>query len=203
MKSYQTARRICSFLEFLGWSTVAGGIIIAFAMGQSVNPYAPPAAALTAAVPGIVIAIVALFCVGGVQGWRSSVDTAEYTQQMLKIARDQLEVSRQSLRGSKSEALSFGDVGDTGALSSGPSFSSLAGTEAASSAEQTRSTPQVTQPNAPPERRAIKQELDFQGRKLIEYADGSYALDGRNFPDLDGVKEHVRIESIRSGKHGF
>jgi len=203
MRSYEAARRICSFLENIGWLAVVGGVILAFVLAESVSSYARPGAAFAAAIPGIVFSVIGLFCVGGVQGWRSSVDTAEYTQQMLKIARDQLEVSRQSLRGNKTEALSFGDTVENETSSSGPSFADMSATGASNSTEQSRDTEPEARPIAPPERPAMNQELSFQGRKLIEYADGSYTLGDRNFSDLDAVKEHIRFEKIRAGKHGF
>lgn len=114
MKSYQTARRICTFLEILGWISVVYGLGLAVVLGESYAPYSSPGAAFAVVLPGLIIAVVGLFYVGGVQGWRSTVDTAEFTQQLLKVARDQLDVSRQALEGGPNVFEGYGDSLRTG-----------------------------------------------------------------------------------------
>ncbi len=58
-------------------------------------------------VPGIGIGITGFILVAFVQMGRATVDTAEYTQQMLKLSRDQLEVSKQSLKVQNSAPQTF------------------------------------------------------------------------------------------------
>lgn len=99
MRSYGTARSLFGFLELVAWSAVVIGMLAAFAgadtrsggmFGGNIG--------IIGAVPGIIITVLGLFQVAIVQAARATVDTAEYTQQMLKIARDQLDVSKQSLK---------------------------------------------------------------------------------------------------------
>lgn len=98
MRSYEAARSLFSFLAFMAWSVVAIGVIVAFVSAAGVSRYGGGGAGLLAMVPGIGIGITGLILVAFVQMGRATVDTAEYTQQMLKISRDQLEVSKQSLK---------------------------------------------------------------------------------------------------------
>lgn len=98
MRSYETARTLFKFLAFCAWTVVVLGVIVALLGAGSVSQYASGGAGLLAMVPGLGIALAGLLLVAFVQIGRANVDTAEYTQQMLKISRDQLEVSKQSLK---------------------------------------------------------------------------------------------------------
>ena len=98
MRSYETARSLFSFLAFCAWSMVVIGVIAAFVGMGSVSQYSSNGAGLIAALPGLAISLFGLFQVAIIQNARATVDTAEYTQQMLKISRDQLRVSEQSLK---------------------------------------------------------------------------------------------------------
>lgn len=98
MRSYETARSLFSFLGFCAWSVVVIGGIVALLGAGSVSQYAGGGAGLLAMVPGLGVTLAGLLLVAFVQIGRANVDTAEYTQQMLKIARDQLDVSKQSLK---------------------------------------------------------------------------------------------------------
>lgn len=97
MRSYEAARSLFSFLAFIAWSVVVIGVLVAFISAAGVSQYAGGGAGLLAMVPGVGIAIAGFIQVAFIQMGRATVDTAEYTQQMLKIARDQLEVSRQAI----------------------------------------------------------------------------------------------------------
>lgn len=97
MRSYDAARGLFSFLAFIAWSAVVVGVIAAFG-GAQMRTGLDGAVGIMGALPGIGIAILGLFQVAVIQAARATVDTAEYTQQMLKIARDQLDVSIQSLK---------------------------------------------------------------------------------------------------------
>lgn len=98
MRSYEAARSLFSFLAFMAWSVIVIGVLVAIIGAASVSQYAGGGAGLLAMVPGIGIGLAGFILVAFVQMGRANVDTAEYTQQMLKISRDQLEVSRQSLK---------------------------------------------------------------------------------------------------------
>jgi len=99
MRSYEAARSLFSFLGFMAWSVIIVGVIVAVIGMGGASRYGGGGAALIAMIPGISIGISGFILLAFVQMGRASVDTAEYTQQMLKIARDQLEVSRQALKG--------------------------------------------------------------------------------------------------------
>ena len=58
-------------------------------------------ATLTGLLPGLAISFAGFIGLALVQIGRAAVDTAEYTQQMLQIARDQLQVSKQGLNQGK------------------------------------------------------------------------------------------------------
>ncbi len=117
MRSYDVARRIYSFLEFGAWATVALGGIVAVVMAmvssQAQREFGYGSAGITTymvgVLPGLGIMAAGFVMIGMVQNWRAGVDTAEYTQQMLKLSRDQLEVSRQALRSGSSQPQSFAD----------------------------------------------------------------------------------------------
>ena len=98
MRSYEAARSLFSFLAFIAWSVVVIGVLVALISAAGVSQYGGSAAGVLAMVPGIGIGITGFILVAFVQMGRATVDTAEYTQQMLKISRDQLEVSKQSLK---------------------------------------------------------------------------------------------------------
>jgi hypothetical protein len=98
MRSYETARSLFSFLAFMAWSVVVIGVLVALIGAAGASQYGGSGAGLLAMVPGIGIGITGLILVAFVQMGRATVDTAEYSQQILKVARDQLEVSRQGLK---------------------------------------------------------------------------------------------------------
>lgn len=113
MRSYGAARGLLSFLGFLAWCAIILGIFIAIGAGSAVSQSRSfgigngAMAGVLAAMPGLILAFLGFLALVLVQMGRAGVDTAEYTQQMLKIARDQLEVSRQSLKQTGAPSQSF------------------------------------------------------------------------------------------------
>jgi hypothetical protein len=101
MRSYEAARSLFSFLAFVAWMVIIAGVLIALIGAKGASIYGGAGAGLLAAMPGIGIAMMGFLQLAFVQIGRAGVDTAEYTQQMLKISRDQLEVSQQSLKQGK------------------------------------------------------------------------------------------------------
>ncbi|MFC6639909.1 hypothetical protein GV827_16020 [Sulfitobacter sp. JBTF-M27] len=103
MRSYQAARTFFSILGFLSWCIIVLGAIVALfgiaAAGQTSRGFAGPAVAGLVMLPlGIVIMFLGFLGLVFVQSGRANVDTAELTQQGLKIAREQLEISKQALK---------------------------------------------------------------------------------------------------------
>ena len=125
MRNYQTARSLFSFLEFLSWAMVVLGVLAALILANSVSRYAPQGAGIMAALPGVAISFLGVVSAAMVQNWRAGVDSAEYGQQMLKLARDQLEISREALQQGRKQVESFATVAEGtngGAESAKPSF---------------------------------------------------------------------------------
>lgn len=110
MRSYDGARALFSFLSFLAWSMVIVGVILAFGGSAAVSQFSRSTSAIFGALPGIAVSAVGLFLIALVQNSRATVDTAEYTQQMLKVARDQLDVSKQSLKQNHTAPQSYAAV---------------------------------------------------------------------------------------------
>ena len=113
MRSYEAARSLFGFLAFVAWLVVVVGGLVALVSAGSVSRYAGGGAGLLAMSPGIGIAIAGLILVAFVQMGRATVDTAEYTQQMLKIARDQLDVSKQGLKQARTAKQSYSEASST------------------------------------------------------------------------------------------
>lgn len=115
MRSYEAARTYFSILEVVSKIIIIIGGIVALisllALGEMSRDWGgSPLAGLVGIVPGVIVMFAGFLGMVVVQIGRAGVDTAEYTQQMLKIARDQLEVSQQALRGPNASARSFADA---------------------------------------------------------------------------------------------
>jgi hypothetical protein len=148
---------------------------------------------------------------------RATVDSAEYGQQALKVARDQLEVSKQGIKQGTGLENSFADLARRlGATADGSATSERMATEPKSSGysapksgselagnnqtapkfEDERPKPYANQLGANP---AAKQEplnYDINGKKLTQNSDGTFNFEGNRFVTLDAVKEHMRLKSI-------
>jgi hypothetical protein len=101
MRSYHAARAVFSLFSTLAWILILGGVILAvigFARGPSISPYNPDLASTLAAIPGVLLSIFGFVMLVLAQTGRAGVDTAEYSQQMLKASRDHMEVSQQLVR---------------------------------------------------------------------------------------------------------
>lgn len=178
MRSYEVARKIYSFMEFIGWSLVAIGVLFGVGMAASVGEFAGAGGAISALLSGAVIAAVGLFFVGGVQAGRALVDTAEYTQQMLKVARDQLEVSRRGLKGA-------GDAPE--------SFSAATSREEPSVSSQYRKA-QISPPpqnGSDPEAAKIPENAEMYNGHAIEKRGNRYIVEGASFMTLGNAKRHI------------
>ena len=104
MRNYSTARGILSFIEFVAWTVVVAGVIVALlgagtgnmggaALGRGVGG---AVGGFLGALPGLFVALVGLIFAAFIQLCRASVDTAEMTGKMLKIAEEQLQVAKKT-----------------------------------------------------------------------------------------------------------
>ncbi|MEM7241807.1 MAG: hypothetical protein AAF429_06450 [Pseudomonadota bacterium] len=95
LRSYDIARGYFNFIEMTGKITIGLAIILGLiAIGE-----ADGFSAATQRFGGVLIMVIGgplgLMMMGAAQYWRAGVDSAEYSQQMLAIARENLEISRQ------------------------------------------------------------------------------------------------------------
>lgn len=102
MQSYQAARGLFNFVGGIAWFAVIGGGLVALLGGSAAASAARSGnelmAMLLGGAPGAILAAVGFFILVHIQTSRAAVDTAEFTQQMLKVARDAHETSRQLLK---------------------------------------------------------------------------------------------------------
>lgn len=130
MRSYQTARRIFGFIEIVAILVIIAGIAIGLA-GLAILADAasgrrfPGDLVFVGLVPGAIIVFIGLFGIVIAQSARASVDTAELTGQILKVARDQLEVSKQGQRPSHSAPTDFSSFVDRKDQTDGADFTTM------------------------------------------------------------------------------
>ncbi len=140
MRSYQTARSLYSFLGVLAWCIIGIGALVAFGGGaatQAIGRNAGPIQFLLAAMPGLLICLVGTYGLAMVQMGRTGVDGAEYAQQALAVAREQLDISKQVLaQGKQQITSSYAAVTDT----------KLSAPKAGSEAEPTAGSSYANQP---------------------------------------------------------
>ena len=188
MQSYQAARSYFSFLSFLSWCVIVLGGLVAivalFAIGSmSRNFGGSPLAGLSGIVPGVAIMFAGFMGLVLVQIGRAGVDTAELSQQMLKVARDQLEVSKQGLNQRGAGPTSFAKT------SASPE------TPSRSFGEHQQASPSVRAPK--PENAAPKSEFSYRGRR-IRLDNGHYLCNGRRFETEEAAKEHLdHLDAVR------
>ena len=100
MRSYEAARGYFSFLSFVAWCAILGGLLLALGVGfpaAQITRGLPIVAFAVAAMPGIFLMLIGFFGLVYVQTARATVDSAEYAQQTLKLAREQHHVGKQLL----------------------------------------------------------------------------------------------------------
>lgn len=191
MRSYETARKHFSALEIFSWCVVAAGVLTALGgagMGSQANFLGGRSGgmALLAALPGLRLAFLGYLGVVGAQIGRAGVDSAEYGQQALKVARDQLEISRQSLKLQQAAPASgFGDAGVS------PSE-----TKATSDTWQNSFADRVASYDLSSENDQL--DWDYRGKRIHRTENG-FLLEGQTFVTLDAAKEHVDVEIASSG----
>jgi len=188
MRSYEAARTLFSFLGFIAWSVIVIGVLVALVGAGSVSQYAGGGAGLLAMVPGFGIAIAGFILLAFVQMGRAGVDTAEYTQQMLKISRDQLEVSKQALRGNSHEPKRFEAI-QKPELSAKPSV----GFEKADFRNSVDTSPKAATPTPVEEEiKAIQngETTEYLGHQISRKAD-EYFVGGKSLYTLNLARRHI------------
>jgi hypothetical protein len=174
MRSYETSRKIFSILEFFGWAAVVLGAIVVvtgFGAASATRGYNGSGLALMAIVPGLALAFFGLMGIAGAQVGRAGVDTAEMTGQMLKVARDQLQVSKDALRGGKQTETGFASV--------------------AKRKEPALSKPVKKKKEVSPQATIEAEKIKYWG-KTIEQKNGLFLFDGTEFTDLKDAQLHIR-----------
>lgn len=188
MRSYEAARSLFSVISFFSWFLIAGGIILIFVggnLGGELSRYsrAPEVIGMIlGGIPGLFAALVGFFALVSSQLGRASVDTAEYGQQMLQIARDQLDVSRQTLHKGDSlrqsfEALSQRTVAATTASYAGHLAPAEAHPETNQALDNTASQPAL---------------LAYKGKEIAAL-DSGFHFAGTAFPTLAEAQAQIDL----------
>ena len=113
MRSYGVARAIYTVLAFFCWlQIILGTVIVVLGMivvgGSALQGFGlPGVTAIFSTISGVFMVVTGVLGVASIQSGRTNVDVAEYTQQLLKIARDQIEISQQTLTQGQTAAQSF------------------------------------------------------------------------------------------------
>jgi len=184
MRSYGAARGLYSLLALIAWSMIGIGVFAAVTSLGSTNSYLPKTIIIAFFFASTALAIFGLFLLANIQNGRAAVDTAEYTQQMLKIARDQLAVSREALKGGMAPEMSFDTKPD---LDSSTKTAGYTPPENKQIAEVHENDPEVE--------KGDKDGFLEYGGKMIEVKGGTYFLDGAIFTSLE--KARAKIEKKR------
>lgn len=187
MRSYVAAREFLGFLSFVAWCVIILGVVFAFGAGSAVSQTrgfgvgGGAMAGMMAALPGLILAFLGFLGLVLVQLGRAGIDTAEYTQQMLKIARDQLDVSQQALRsGVKAES------GFTALNSRAPE------SIADDPVPHTRRGPEESQVPTDGATKGAHPISDFSYRgRRVRVANGKYQYNGMSFSSAEAVKGHL------------
>lgn len=205
MRDYSAARSVLSLVEFACWAGVLIGVIIAFSsVGVASRGFGTPG--ILAAIPGIAIGLLSLFGVALAQMGRAGVDTAEYGQQALKVARDQLEVSKQALKQGNAMASSFATLMQT---QQQPENGATSATNA-SFADARKPTTEIGEAAIPPANDQVQvngDTLTYKGQSA-ELIDGKWHLKGIQFESRELVKDYIDVfgrktpKDLRSGPSG-
>ena len=194
MRNYEVARKIFSFLEVIGWIVVCVGVIVGFVLADGAGRYATGGQQFLLFLAGLSVSLVGLVFVGGVQAGRATVDSAEYGQQMLKIAREQLEVSRQGLSQGKASVKGFSALKQASEEKPIASFTS-ANAEAAPKkpkpavlTDQSENAPAPTTDDLV---RGLEDGILPYAGKEIEVKNGKFIFAEKAFYKLEGAQEYI------------
>ena len=192
MRSYETSRTLFGILEFICWAAIViGGIMLVVGISAPTNARYGIGPQAVFAVPGLILPLAGLMGVVLVQTARAAVDTAELTGQILHVSRDQLEVSKQSLR--QSEALEKGFE----ALKSARPLESPKADFAAMQPTANNSDGAVGLPsfgtgrtNGTSPTDTTVEDYEYRNRQILRRG-GSFLIDGKQFETLTLAKAHI------------
>lgn len=176
MISYETTRRLFPIIEVICAGVfLAGLIIFVAALANTGGSFAPQYFITgSAALLGLFLSFVALLGFVSSQVARAIVDTAEFSQQSLQVARDQLETSRQLLRATHQKPQTYTASAEAKPKRSEPNDIPTYASEAK---QQPDTKPQVT-------------GYHHRGH-TIERVDGEFLVAGSSFANFGAAKAHV------------
>ena len=199
MRSYAIARFWHSILELAGWVILIVGLIQTVVIARTVSIYpfeyglSQGLAQFVGAVPGLLTAFLGLCIIAVSQACRAAVDTAEYTQHMLKISRDQIEYSKAAVRHGKQLGATLEGLLKMQGVPDKPDVSQ--GSKARLTPEGDRpAVPLITSQNLGRDGVRLVAETtettEHKGHK-IEYRDEAYHVAGIAFSTLAKAKNWV------------
>lgn len=174
MRSYEAARGYFSFLGFIAWCAIIGGIALALMAGVTAAQLSRGAGALAflaAASPGLILIYVGFFNLVYIQTARAGVDSAEYAQQALKLSRDQFAVSKEMLRLAEQRDRREGYA-------------------AVHTADDLRD---VSYDTEAPEAPASSVSTTLAHGLAIEHTNGGYEVEGETFPTLVEAQKQAQF----------
>jgi len=181
MRSYEAARRYFSIMGFGSWSVIIIGVLVALVSAGGVSQYAGGGVGLLAMLPGFGIVIVGFLLLVFVQIGRANVDTAEYTQQMLKIARDQLDVSKQSLKQGGTFQKNYVSLN---VEAKDPLQNKGYSTEESEPEKDVKPKPESVQ--------QIEEKIQYEGH-IITSNDNMFRVENTVFETIQFAKEHINL----------
>lgn len=178
MQSYSAARSLFTFLAAIAWCAILGGALLAFMAAIFLSQFNTSFPALiSGTLPGIVIALFGFLVLVQVQMGRASVDSAEFGQQALQVARDQLAFAKQV------HFETSGKAATPAASSRTYQPSNFASAAAATTAEElsTAPTPQTITENGP--------------AAIFKDPQGNYRVEGKSFDTLEDAQKFIETAS--------
>lgn len=176
MRSYQAARSSFNFMEFMARAAILLGICIGFVSVVAINqPWqfgVSVGLAIAGLIAGILVVMMGFFLLVNAQSGRASVDSAEYAQQSLKLARDQFEISKEMLQLAKREAKA-------------PGYDSIS-----APAGQLQNISFDTNAAAPTAAAAGRTPIEHLGHQIAHTEEG-YQVRDKSFPSLIEAKAFV------------
>lgn len=205
MRSYSASRKTFNILEILAkLGFLLGVILIVLGWSEagtrnSLAMYGMPHPTILLVLFGTFALLGALLLLVLAQWGRAGVDTAEYSQQMLQVARDSLEVSRQTLTKNTQFLQSYAEKASTQDVSSDgvASFSDTPQAASAPSDSTEPTTPALTEPTNDAASYSSKadpkdgEELQIYKGKTIALEDKRYIYNGIPFDSLEGAQKYI------------
>ncbi len=200
--NYGAARSILGISEILLWCGVGLGVIVALGAGGAASR-GFGASGMVAAAPGIAISLFCFIGIVQVQMSKAAVDTADYTYQMLGIARDQLAVSKRAMN-PRTEARTYSaSKAETGlSATQKPPVAQ----DQSRGAEGSRARGAVSTeiddnlPSFLQSEQALSQSpqsTQHRGRQINRTIHG-FLVEGHTFANLELAKNHIDAEHLKA-----